>query len=176
MVKNLPPMQKTRVQSLGQGRSPGEGNGCPLQYSCLDNFRDRGVQQAIQYTGSQRLDTTEQVTLSLHFQTKYDFPSGTTVENPLANAEDAGGMGSIPGSGKIPRNGKQQATSVFLLGKFYGQRSLMDQSLWGCKESDTTERLSMHALTDYSINITFICTRKQKNLCKCFIMIFILLP
>ena len=46
------------------------------------------------------MDTTEQVTLSLHFQTKYDFPSGTTVENPLANAEDAGGMGSIPGSGK----------------------------------------------------------------------------
>ena len=27
----------------GSGRSPGEGNGCPLQYSCLENFMDRGA-------------------------------------------------------------------------------------------------------------------------------------
>ena len=26
----------------GLGRSPGEGNGNPLQYSCLENSRDRG--------------------------------------------------------------------------------------------------------------------------------------
>ena len=25
------------------GRSPGEGNGNPLQYSCLENFMDRGA-------------------------------------------------------------------------------------------------------------------------------------
>ena len=25
----------------GSGRSPGEGNGCSLQYSCLENFMDR---------------------------------------------------------------------------------------------------------------------------------------
>ena len=27
----------------GSGRSPGEGNDYPLQYSCLDNFMDRGA-------------------------------------------------------------------------------------------------------------------------------------
>ena len=27
----------------GWGRSPGEGNGNPLQYSCLDNSMDRGA-------------------------------------------------------------------------------------------------------------------------------------
>ena len=27
----------------GLGRSPGEGNGYPLQYSCLENPMDRGV-------------------------------------------------------------------------------------------------------------------------------------
>ena len=27
----------------GSGRSPGEGNGTPLQYSCLGNPMDRGV-------------------------------------------------------------------------------------------------------------------------------------
>ena len=27
----------------GSGRSPGEGNGNPLQYSCLENLMDRGA-------------------------------------------------------------------------------------------------------------------------------------
>ena len=29
----------------GLGRSPGVGNGTPLQYSCLENFMDRGAWQ-----------------------------------------------------------------------------------------------------------------------------------
>jgi len=29
----------------GSGRSLGEGNGIPLQYSCLKNFMDRGASQ-----------------------------------------------------------------------------------------------------------------------------------
>ena len=29
----------------GSGRSPGEGNGYPLQYSCLENSMDRGAWQ-----------------------------------------------------------------------------------------------------------------------------------
>ena len=33
----------------GLGRSPGEGNGNPLQYSCLENSVDRGIWQAIVY-------------------------------------------------------------------------------------------------------------------------------
>ena len=32
---------------LGSGRSPGGGNGNPLQYSCLENPMDRGACQAI---------------------------------------------------------------------------------------------------------------------------------
>ena len=33
----------------GSGRSPGEGNGNPLQYSSLENFMDRGTSQATVY-------------------------------------------------------------------------------------------------------------------------------
>ena len=33
-------------------------------------------------------------------------------------------------------------TLVFLPREFYGQRSLAGYSPWGCKESDTTERLT----------------------------------
>ena len=32
---------------LGSGRSPGEGNGNPLQYSCQENPKDRGTWWAI---------------------------------------------------------------------------------------------------------------------------------
>ena len=35
----------------GWGRSPGEGNGNPLQYSCLENFLDRGGWQATAHGG-----------------------------------------------------------------------------------------------------------------------------
>ena len=31
----------------GLGRSPGEGNGSPLQYSCLENSMDRGAWWAL---------------------------------------------------------------------------------------------------------------------------------
>ena len=37
MVKRLPAMRETRVRSPGLGRPPGEENGNPLQYSCLEN-------------------------------------------------------------------------------------------------------------------------------------------
>ena len=40
-------MQETQVHSLsGPGKSPGEGSGYPLQYSCLENPMDRGAWQA----------------------------------------------------------------------------------------------------------------------------------
>ena len=37
MVKNLPAMQETWVQSLGWEASPGGGHSDPLHYSCLEN-------------------------------------------------------------------------------------------------------------------------------------------
>ena len=49
LVKNLPAMQETVCNAgdlgsiPGLGRSPGEGNGNPLQYSCLGNPLDRGA-------------------------------------------------------------------------------------------------------------------------------------
>ena len=49
MVKNTPVSAgDTRdVGSIpGLGKSPGEGNDNPLQYSCLENSTDRGAWQA----------------------------------------------------------------------------------------------------------------------------------
>ena len=39
-------MQQIWVQSLGLEDPPGEGNGNPLQYSCLGNPMDRGAWRA----------------------------------------------------------------------------------------------------------------------------------
>ena len=43
MVKNLPAMQETCVRFLGWEKCPGERNGYPFQYSCLENPMDRGA-------------------------------------------------------------------------------------------------------------------------------------
>ena len=48
----------------GSGRSPGEGNGDPLQYSCLENPMDRGAGDYSPW-GHKESDTTEWLTLSL---------------------------------------------------------------------------------------------------------------
>ena len=54
-VKNLPAMGRSRFYPES-GRSDGEGNGYPLQYSFLENSMDRGA------WGCKELDTTEQLT------------------------------------------------------------------------------------------------------------------
>ena len=43
VVKNLPADAGGLGSTPGLGGTPGKGNGNPLQYSCLENFRDRGV-------------------------------------------------------------------------------------------------------------------------------------
>ena len=43
MIKNLPAIQETRIPSLDQEDSPGEGNAYPLQYSCLENSTGGGA-------------------------------------------------------------------------------------------------------------------------------------
>ena len=51
---------------------------------------------------------------------------------------------------------KWQCTPAFLLGKSHGQRSLEGYSLWGHKESDTTEQLSTHALEKNPVGFSFL--------------------
>ena len=43
MVKNLPASSGDVRSVPGLGRSPGEGNDNQLQYSCLENPKDRGA-------------------------------------------------------------------------------------------------------------------------------------
>ena len=74
-----------------------------------------------------------------------DFPGGSGSKVSVYNAGD---LGLIPGSGRFPWRRKWQATPVLLPGKSHGQRSLADYNPRGLKESNMTDRLSMHPYTE----------------------------
>ena len=57
-VKNLSAMWETQGSIPGLGISPGEGNGYPLQYSCLENLMVRGAWWG-KVHGVTELDMTE---------------------------------------------------------------------------------------------------------------------
>ena len=61
MVKNLPASAGDLGSVPGSGRSPGEGNGDPLQYSCQGNLMDRGAWWATVHGVMKELDTTERL-------------------------------------------------------------------------------------------------------------------
>ena len=57
MVKN-PPANIGHMGCIPEsGRSPGEGNGNPLQYSCLENSMDRGAWWATVHGVAKEPDT-----------------------------------------------------------------------------------------------------------------------
>ena len=61
------------------------------------------------------------------------FPGGSGPKESTCNAGD---LGSIPGLGRYPGEGKRLPTPVFWPGEFHGLYSPR-----GCKEPDTTEQL-----------------------------------
>ena len=75
------------------------------------------------------------------FGHKY-FPGGSVVKNLSANAEDAGDMGFIPGSGKLPGEGNGKPLKSSYLENFKDRRG-WQASAHGVTETDTTEWLSM---------------------------------
>ena len=106
----------------GWWRSPGKGNGNPLQYSCLENPMDRGAWQATDY-GTTRVGhnwaSEQRQCLSMPRNKPCHCVSSLTaqlVKNLPATLER-----------------KMATTPVFLPGKSHGQRSLAGCSLWGCK-------------------------------------------
>ena len=64
MVKNPPAVQETQVQSSGSGRSPGRGNGNPLQYSCLESSMNRGPQWVTVHGVAKNQNNTSEMEVS----------------------------------------------------------------------------------------------------------------
>ena len=58
LVKNMPATAGDADSIPGSGRSPGEGNGNPLQYSCLGNVMDREAWWATVHGVTKESDAT----------------------------------------------------------------------------------------------------------------------
>ena len=67
------------------------------------------------------------------------FPGGSDGKESVCIV---GNLGLIPGLGRSPGGGHDNALQYYCRENPQGQWSLAGYSLWGCKESDMTERLS----------------------------------
>ena len=70
VVKNMPANAGNSGSIPGLGRSPGEGNGNPLQYSCLGNLMDRGAWQDAVYGVAKESDTTKRQPVKCYLKKK----------------------------------------------------------------------------------------------------------
>ena len=68
------------------------------------------------------------------------FPGGSDGKESTCHI---GYLGSIPGLGRFPGGGHGNPLQYPWLENSHGQRSLVGYSLWDCKESDMTKRLSI---------------------------------
>ena len=68
-----------------------------------------------------------------------EFPGGSDGKESACNF---GNLGLIPGLGKSPGGRHDNPFQYSCLENPHGQRSLVNYSPWGCKESGMTERLN----------------------------------
>ena len=78
------------------------------------------------------------------------FPDGSAVKESACQCRRCSRCRFDPCVGKIPWRRKRQSTPVFQPGKFHRQRNLPGHSIWGCKESVTTEHSSTLSRLDFS--------------------------
>ena len=111
----------------------GEGNGNPLQGSCLENPRDRGAWWAAVYGVTQSRTRLMQLSSSRAKRVLGVSPGGISGKESTCQYRRQKRCKFNPWIRKIPWNRKWHSTSVFLPGKSHGQRSLLGYSPWGHK-------------------------------------------
>ena len=120
----------------------GEGNGTPLQYSCLENPMDGGAWWAAVHWVAKSRTRLSDFTFSFHFHAleKEMATHSSVLAWRISGTEEPGGLPSM-GSHRVRRDWRDLAAAAAVLvpGKSHGRRSLVGCSPWGRKESDTTE-------------------------------------
>ena len=115
----------------GSGRSPEGGHSNPLQYPCLENPMDRGPWWATVYMVTQSWTRLKQLNRCTHIHI-YGFSVSSVIKNLP--------VGLISGPGRSP--GQGNGNPLQYSPESHGQRSLACYSPWGCKKSDTTQKLN----------------------------------
>ena len=88
------------------------------------------------------------------------FPDGSDGEEAACNAEE---LDSVPGWGRSPQGTEWQSTPVFLPGESYGQRSLATYCPCGCKELDTTKRLTLMAESEEELKSLLMKVKEESE-------------
>jgi len=118
----------------GLGRSPGEGNGNPLQYSRLENSMEGGAWWAIVHGVAKSQIRLSDFTLG--------FPDSSAGKESTCNAGD---LGSIPELGRSPGEGKGYPL------QYSGLENSMDCIVYGVAKS-LTQLSDFYSLKVYSEN------------------------
>ena len=121
VVKNLPAMQETQDSIPGSRRSPGEGNGNPLEYSCLENPKDRGTWWATVHGVTKSWTQLSNFHFHLKILAHWGFSDSSAGKESTCQC---GRSGFSPWIRKIPWRRAWQATPVLLPGESQGQRNL----------------------------------------------------
>ena len=93
---------------------------------------------------------------------KQGFPGGSDGKAPACQCRRRGSDPAVR-VGKIPWRRQWHPTPVLLPGKSHGRRTLVGDSPWGRKESNTTEKLHFHFLSLFKIQITSPTTNIVKS-------------
>ena len=150
----------------------GEGNGTPLQYSCLENPMDGGAWWATVHGVAKSRTRLSEFTFTFQFHAlKKEMATHSSVlawripgtgepgglpsmgsqsrtrlkwlsSSILMGVSLPGGSSLTPMWGKSPGEENGSPIPVFLSVEFLGQRSLVCCSPWGGKESDTTQQMT----------------------------------
>ena len=132
MVKRLPTMREIRVQSLSREDPLEKEMATPLQYSCLENFMDRGALYAtvhgVTKSGTRLSDFTHSLAHLFFHMWNWGFPCDSAGKESTCNEGD---LGSIPGLGRYLGGGKGY------LHQYSDQENSMDCIVHGVAKSQT---------------------------------------
>ena len=117
----------------------GEGNGNPLQCSCLENPRDGGAWWAAVYRVAQSRTWLKRLSSSSSSILLIGLPRWCSVKNPTADAGDTRDIDLRPELRRSPGRGHGHPLQYSCVGKSHGQKSLAGYSPWRCIESDMTK-------------------------------------
>ena len=97
------------------------------------------------------------------FLSQQDSPLGLPLRQQRICLQ-CGRLGFDPWVGKIPWRREWQLAPVFFPGESHGQWSLAGFSPWGCKESDTTEQLTLSGQSHQGSFSSLSCKRPTEPL------------
>ena len=127
----------------------GEGNGNPLQCSCLESPRDRGAWWAAVSGAAQSRTRLKRLSSS---RSSKGFPGGSDNRESACSAGDPG---SIPGSGRSPGEGSDNPLQYSYLKK----KNPMDTGAWQITVHDVIK--SQTRLNDFTFTFHFHALEKE---------------